>query len=222
LKKPLSFELDALKESLKQLETKIPVFLGFIAGTLVRRCHETLIAVRAIPGQYRMTNKDAPTKASAFVSAILTPYSSYMTANSTILGPKMESDVRDHLVPALLFRFDSFFCSSCKERKQNFCDPRYNNLVTELLNTIKKAEDSLMRLKTKRKGIKATSESSSQISTNAEAKASLSDEDKIRLQLLLDVEGFGVELQAIGVDLPQLEPYQILLEVVRQAEKVQV
>ena len=73
-----------------------------------------------------------------------------------------------------------------------------------------------MRLKTKRKGNKANAaEAASQ-----DPKASLSDEDKIRLQLLLDVEEFGQALEAIGVNVAQLEPYQALLEMVQQAEKV--
>jgi len=74
-----------------------------------------------------------------------------------------------------------------------------------------------MRLKTKRKGNKT---GMAETAASQDTKASLSDEDKIRLQLLLDVEEFGQALEAIGVNTTQLEPYQALLEMVQQAEKV--
>jgi len=66
---------------------------------------------------------------------------------------------------------------------------RYNLIVSELLNTIKKTEDSLLRLKTKRKTTKLQNDN------QLEAKSTTNDEDKIRLQCLLDVEEFGHEVQ---------------------------
>jgi len=190
---------DSLLESLRDLETKIPAFISFISRVLMRRCAEPLVSVKGIPGQYRMTNKEAPTKASAFVSSILVPYSGFHQAAHRTMGPGPSKELETQVVMTLL--------------------SRYSGLVTELLNTIRKAEDSLLRLKTKRKGLKATPDSSQGAAAAAEPKATLTDEDKIRLQLLLDVEEFGAELRALGVDVANLEPFQTLIEVVRQAEK---
>jgi len=64
---------------------------------------------------------------------------------------------------------------------------RFHGSVDELLTSIKKTEDSLLRLKQQRM---AAAGQSSQIVANKGNETS--DEDKIRKQLLLDAQEFGV------------------------------
>ena len=73
---------------------------------------------------------------------------------------------------------------------------RFHGSVDELLTSIKKTEDSLLRLKQQRM---AAAGQSSQIVTNKGSEAS--DEDKIRKQLLLDAQEFGVQVNFVVLKL---------------------
>ncbi len=63
----------------------------------------------------------------------------------------------------------------------------YHNIIHDLVASIKKTEESLQRLKRFRKGVESNPQPSSDVS----------DENKIRQQLLLDVEQFGREVRII-------------------------
>jgi len=91
------------------------------------------------------------------------------------------------------------------------------SLTSDLLATVKKTEDSLMRLKkTKRKG-KAGEQQGGE---GTEGKSARTDEDKIRLQLLLDVQEYGRIISSLGIDANSVSSYSELLEMVAQAERV--
>lgn len=72
------------------------------------------------------------------------------------------------------------------------CSPfwffRYHAVTGDVLTSIKRTEDSLMRLKRSRK--QPGSGASSQ-ALNQENQSAMSDDDKIRLQFTLDTEEFG-------------------------------
>ena len=76
---------------------------------------------------------------------------------------------------------------------------RFFTSVEELLTSIKKTEDSLLRLKQQRM---AAAGQSTQIVPSKANEAS--DEDKIRKQLLLDVNEFGVQV-CLPLPLPNLK-----------------
>ena len=65
---------------------------------------------------------------------------------------------------------------------------RYHAVTGDVLTSIKRTEDSLMRLKRSRK--QPGSGASSQ-ALNQENQSAMSDDDKIRLQFTLDTEEFG-------------------------------
>ena len=44
------------------LQVRLPELSSLIVSGLASKCFESLVAVRAITSQYRMTNKPAPTK----------------------------------------------------------------------------------------------------------------------------------------------------------------
>ena len=66
---------------------------------------------------------------------------------------------------------------------------RYHAITGDVLTSIKRTEDSLMRLKRSRKQ-PGTAGAGGQ-STNQEPPSVMSDDDKIRLQFTLDTEEFG-------------------------------
>lgn len=62
---------------------------------------------------------------------------------------------------------------------------RYFETISDILNSVKKMEESLKRLKQARKSVTTNS---------ASPNVGMSDDNKIRLQLALDVEHFGVQV----------------------------
>ncbi|KAI8882841.1 COG complex component [Backusella circina FSU 941] len=85
---------------------------------------------------------------------------------------------------------------------------RYTTIISELLTNLKKTEDSLKKLKRNNKK-NVTQQSNG-----------MSDEDKIRLQLYLDVLQIEKELQKLNMDTNQLNCYEKLLSVVAPYGKV--
>eukprot|EP00058_Branchiostoma_floridae_P027792 XP_002613283.1 hypothetical protein BRAFLDRAFT_113783 [Branchiostoma floridae] len=84
----------------------------------------------------------------------------------------------------------------------------YYSVTDDILTAVRKMEDSLKRLKKLRKGDSGNSSSS----------GGMSDDDKIRLQLVLDVKQFGEEIQALSVPLDAISTYRQLLELVESAQ----
>jgi len=88
---------------------------------------------------------------------------------------------------------------------------KFYNSVNELLTSIKKTEDSLLRLKQQRM---AAAGQSSPVLANKASEAS--DEDKIRKQLLLDAQEFGVQMEKLGLSLEN-EEYKKLKDVTEKS-----
>lgn len=90
---------------------------------------------------------------------------------------------------------------------------RYTALAEELLTSVKKTESSLKRLKKTRPG-----EAPGEAGT---AGAAMSDSDKIGMQLLLDVQEHGRQIDRFGLVAQELESYKQLLATVAPADKQQ-
>mgnify|MGYP002400749382 FL=1 len=83
---------------------------------------------------------------------------------------------------------------------------------TSYLSAMKKTEESLRRL---RKGKKPTfSLFGGASSGNDESK----DEERIRAQMILDVEAYGQDAQGLGVNIEQNEQYLALKELVYSSD----
>lgn len=83
---------------------------------------------------------------------------------------------------------------------------RYQQLAEELLNTVRKTESSLKRLKKNRAG-------EAEGGDGATA-AAMSDSEKIGLQLQLDVQEYGRQISKYGIQPAQLQSYLSLVEAV--------
>ena len=71
----------------------------------------------------------------------------------------------------------------------NLLSCRYLTISSELLNSVKKMEDSLKRLKALRR--------TSEVAIASSQQGSVSDDDKIRMQLKLDVNFYGKEVGVV-------------------------
>jgi len=79
----------------------------------------------------------------------------------------------------------------------------------QYLNAMKKTEESLRRLK---KGKKSTL---SIFGTTSAGKDDGKDEERIRVQMILDVEAFKAEGEALGVNMQSMDSFIVLDQMVR-------
>ena len=70
------------------------------------------------------------------------------------------------------------------------CYLRYSTITTDVLTSIKKTEDSLLRLKRTRKPAGGQGAQTG-TGSSSDSTATMTDDDKIRLQFALDVTDFG-------------------------------
>lgn len=88
------------------------------------------------------------------------------------------------------------------------CTHRYFETISDVLNSVRKMEESLKRLKQARK-----TTTTSTVGVNAGP----SDDSKIRLQLALDVEYLGEQTQKMGLQPSDITMFSSLLEMVQEA-----
>uniref|UniRef100_A0A8C9VV96 Conserved oligomeric Golgi complex subunit 2 n=1 Tax=Scleropages formosus TaxID=113540 RepID=A0A8C9VV96_SCLFO len=97
---------------------------------------------------------------------------------------------------------------SSRHRK---CRPRYYETISDVLSSVKKMEESLKRLKQARK---------TAVSNSTGASSGPSDDSKIRLQLALDVEYLGEQIQNMGLQTSDITLFSSLLELVQGARDI--
>lgn len=93
---------------------------------------------------------------------------------------------------------------------------RYHTAVTEVLTSVQKTEESLRRLKNLRErgGPGPTTATSD--------RQGMSDDDKIRLQLQIDVIHWTKEIEAFGILKTKVEKLSDLIKYVEDATKIHV
>ncbi|KAH8107892.1 COG complex component [Cristinia sonorae] len=182
---------EALKHALSKLLSIIPPLSSQIIHILSRRGCDALLPMRSIPSQFRAmsSSRRLPTDPSHFVSLIFKPLKSFFGINQSD-GPAKA--LRDH------------FLKAYAEEVFEVVAQRYVYFLTAM----KKTEESLRRLK---KG-RVSTFSLFGGSGSAREDESRADEEKIRAQMILDVEAFGRDAEGLGVDVKQSESYRTLSE----------
>jgi len=171
------------------LDSLVPQLSGQIIAILSRRACDALLSMRSIPSQFRAmsSSKRMPTEPSYFVSLIFRPIKAYFGIG-TADGPGTALE---------------------KEFMQSFSEEIFE-IVTQryihYLSAMKKTEESLRRLK---KGKKSAF---SLFGNSAAAKDDdgRADEEKIRTQMILDVDAFGKDAESLGVDVGHSDTFKIL------------
>ncbi|EGO25305.1 hypothetical protein SERLADRAFT_348146 [Serpula lacrymans var. lacrymans S7.9] len=159
-----------------------------IVSILTRRSCDALVPVRSIPSQFRaMSNKRLPVESSYFVTSILRPVKDFFGIGSN--GGPGDRLKKDSLKPIATDVFDV----TCQ---------RYSSITP-------KTEESLKRLK---KGKKATFSLFSSASAGKDDDGR--DEERIRTQMILDVEAFAKDGESMGVDVHSLESFKSLDDLV--------
>nr|CAD7454847.1 unnamed protein product [Timema tahoe] len=179
---------DSIEESKQQLLSRLPIVTQFILGEVSSQSLSQLRQVNDIPRLFRRTNRDIPTKPCLYVAAILAPPLSFHKAYREVVGA------------AQLQRWLTLIFSAITQQ--------FYSSVNDVLTSVQKTEESLRRLKKVRDRLSAT--------TPSEGKG-LGDDDKIRQQLVLDVQSFCEGVESVDVKKDDVDKLLELLNLVEAA-----
>uniref|UniRef100_A0A3Q0R5X4 Conserved oligomeric Golgi complex subunit 2 n=1 Tax=Amphilophus citrinellus TaxID=61819 RepID=A0A3Q0R5X4_AMPCI len=189
--KNFSLVEDALADSKACLSSSIPALNTKMTQHLTERCCRFLKSASEVPRLYRRTNKDIPVHASAYMDNALRPLHQLLTDSTGLVTPHV---AQEWLRVAL-----------------SECIQKYYETISEVLSSVRKMEESLKRLKQARKGANAT--------TTAGANGGPTDDSKIRLQLALDVEHLGEQIQKMGLQPTDISLFSTLMDLVKEARE---
>ncbi|XP_026949917.1 conserved oligomeric Golgi complex subunit 2 isoform X8 [Sagmatias obliquidens] len=153
----------ALEDSRLSLSACVPALSDRVTQDLSESCFSHLKSALEVPRLYRRTNKEVPTTASSYVDSALKPLY------------QLQSGHKDKLKQAIIQQWLEGALSESTHK--------YYETVSDVLNSVRKMEESLKRLKQARRTAPATPAGPSG--------GGMSDDDKIRLQLALDVAYLG-------------------------------
>ncbi|KAM8818490.1 conserved oligomeric Golgi complex subunit 2 isoform 2-T2 [Rhynchonycteris naso] len=180
----------ALEDSRLSLSACVPALSGRIIQDLSESCFSYLKSALEVPRLYRRTNKEVPTTASLYVDSALKPLR------------QLQSGLRNRLRHTLMQQWLEGALSESTHK--------YYETVSDVLHSVKKMEESLKRLKQARKTTPANPSESSG--------GGMSDDDKIRLQLALDVKYLGEQIQKLGLQTKDIKSFLALTELVASAK----
>uniref|UniRef100_A0A665U9D4 Conserved oligomeric Golgi complex subunit 2 n=2 Tax=Echeneis naucrates TaxID=173247 RepID=A0A665U9D4_ECHNA len=183
---------EALADSQSCLSSSVPTLNARMTQHLTERCCRFLKSASEVPRLYRRTNKDLPVRASAYMDNALRPLHQLLTDATGLVTP---STAQEWLRVAL--------CD---------CTQRYYETISEVLSSVRKMEESLKRLKQARKSASTT--------TTAGSNGGPTDDSKIRLQLALDVEYLGEQIQKMGLQPNDISMFSTLMDLVKEAREL--
>ncbi|KAL6102014.1 cog2 [Pungitius sinensis] len=183
---------DALMDSKNCLSSSVPTLNTRMTQHLTERCCRFLKSASEVPRLYRRTNKDPPVRASAYMDNALRPLHQLLMDSTGLVTP---STAQEWLRVAL-----------------TDYTQRYYETISEVLSSVRKMEESLKRLKQARKGASTT--------TAAGANGGPTDDSKIRLQLALDVEYLGEQIQKMGLQPRDIPMFSTLMDLVKEAREL--
>ncbi|KAJ8748117.1 hypothetical protein K2173_012885 [Erythroxylum novogranatense] len=189
--------LDVVEQSIlqggKSLNDLAPLAVKAITDALVDKAVEDLRQVKGITATYRMTNKPLPVRHSPYVSGVLRPLKVFLDGERAMTY--LTKDTRNELLHVATTDITG----------------RYYELAAELVNVARKTESSLQRI---RQGAQRRAGASSDVSDH-----SVSDTDKICMQLFLDIQEYGRNLSLLGVQAANIPAYRSLWQCVAPTDK---
>ncbi|KAH8406612.1 hypothetical protein KR215_009445 [Drosophila sulfurigaster] len=189
---------NVLSKSIADLDDTLALHLSTIQTTLkdllITECGtENVRQVNDLPRLYRKTNREVPTRSSGYVEQMLRPLKSFVAQHESQLGALVVEQILIEV------------CSNITKA--------YFNVVSDVLTSVQKTEESLRRLR----NLKSGSASSAPSSSNSTA--AVSDDDKIRLQLRVDVTAWTLELSKLNFQATQIEKLPELSKMVEESIK---
>ncbi|KAK7504893.1 hypothetical protein BaRGS_00003921 [Batillaria attramentaria] len=177
---------ECIQENVSAVEERLPKFRTIVTDEILTQCSAFIRQVSDIPRLYRRTNREAPSKASGYLSGMVRPLRLFSDEHAKDLGS-------DHNSQIMLIIFSSLV--------DQFCE-----VTGEVLTSVKKMEESLKRLKKVRGSEKANTTQG------------LSDDDKIRSQIIIDIEELGKQMETFGVDRGSVSGFSKLQALAEEAK----
>ncbi|GMQ09744.1 hypothetical protein CsSME_00053011 [Camellia sinensis var. sinensis] len=178
----------SILQGAKSLKDLIPIVMNSIIEAVVKKSVEDLKQLKGITATYRMTNKPLPVRHSPYVSGVLHPLKAFLEGERA--NTYLMRDIRDELLHGAAFEITG----------------HYHELVADLVSLAKKTDSSLQRI---RQGAQRRGGASSDVSEN-----NVSNTDKICMQLFLDIQEYGRNLSALGVEVAKIPAYRSLWQCV--------
>ncbi|KNC99298.1 uncharacterized protein SPPG_05552 [Spizellomyces punctatus DAOM BR117] len=177
---------ESLDASLSPLKAILPQLSQRVCKVLIRRCSDPLRNnIHSITPQYRMTNKEPPSRPSHFITTIFKPLSSFF-------------DDHRHLLKATTIpEWTSFVMDDVTGK--------YAKTMGDVLSHVKGFEEY-----NRKKNLKK----SSALPGTLGGEEGMSDDDKIRLQMYLDVDQYEKQLIALGINPRELSSFRELSDLV--------
>lgn len=189
----LNDSIDDLKETLK---THLAAIERALIDTLTVESIESIQQVNDLPRLYRKTNREVPTRSSGYVELMLKPVKVFQDG----LGDKLDGYIVQRILEQVFVRITKEYYTS----------------VTDVLTSVQKTEESLRRLKNLKE--KSTNQQSS--TAPASGVGTMSDDDKIRLQLRVDVAAWTKELANLNFMPTQIDKLMDLNNMVEETIKL--
>jgi len=156
----------------RNIEVKRSEMIASLEKNLVKITLNHLQRSKEVPRQYRRTNRDVPNTPSSYIIATCDLFTQIYNNN----------EEKSCLAKEVKMRLAIFVARETS--------PKFLEIVGEVLNNVKKMEESLLKLQKMRKKTQTTVQ-----------KSGVSDDDKIRTQLRLDVDHFVDTFVSCGVKL---------------------
>ena len=199
----------AVAEGSGQLRRQQHPLTALIVEHISGKCKGHLKQVSDIPRLYRRTNKELPNKPCNYMTAMLAPLDAFFQEQKPLLADaRGKAGLREWLAKI----FDAITA-------------KYLENVSEVLEAVQKMEESLKRLKrvrdTRRVGGGGGGGGAGAVAgTEDGGRGTISDDDKIRLQLYLDVCFFLGRMERVyGVKEGEVEKAGELRKVVEEATR---
>lgn len=183
------------------LTTKLNRLQTLIVQELVQASIPHIKQVSDIPRLYRKTNRDVPSKCCQYMELLVQPSREFRVRYQAMVGDERLKE----------FLANVFTCLTLN----------YYQAVDEVLTSVQKTEESLRRLKNLRDR-NANSATTAPTMTTSTDRTTMSDDDKIRLQLQVDVIHYVQEIESIGLARGEIEKLDELMQLVEEATKIRI
>ncbi|KAK1363250.1 Conserved oligomeric Golgi complex subunit 2 [Heracleum sosnowskyi] len=195
--------LDLVKQSILQggtsLKDLVPQVINSITETVVDKSVDVLKQIKGITATYRMTNKPAPVRHSVYVSGILRPLKDFLDGEKA--SRYLTKETRNELIHRATFDITS----------------QYHGQATDLVTLARRTESSLQKI---RLGAQRQQKQQKRGGLGSETlDSTISETDKVCMQLLLDIQEYGRNLSALGVEARNIPAYCDLWNCVATPER---